>query len=103
MIGLGLVDEAPPAPVDADVAGLAAIEEMRERHDGAIPLRHQRHGRPGCRLVHVAMEGAAGRLREPYAIAGIAGRRQELVVLAGGQVTIDLALEIHVRWETATR
>ena len=42
--------EAAPAPVHTDVAGLAAIEEVRERDARTVRLQHQRHGSPGRRL-----------------------------------------------------
>lgn len=57
-----LVDEAAAASVDTDITGLAAVKEMRERDDGSIRLRHQRHWRPRCWLVHLAMKCASDRL-----------------------------------------
>src|SRR5581483_12466466 len=40
VIRLGLVGEAAPTAVDADIAGLAAFEEMRERDERAVRLRY---------------------------------------------------------------
>ena len=41
VIGFGLVGEAPAAAIDADVAGLAALEKVRERHRRSVALWHQ--------------------------------------------------------------
>ena len=39
--------------------------------------------------MHLVVEDAAGRLRQPQAVAGVAGRRQRDVALAGGDVAVD--------------
>jgi hypothetical protein len=76
VIRLRLVDEAPPASIDGDVTGFAAVEKMRVRQSRAVRLRHERDRRPGGRVMHVVLEtGARGR-REPDAVTRIRRRRQ---------------------------
>jgi hypothetical protein len=99
VIGQRLVDEAFPAAVDGDDAGLAAIDEMRKRDLGAVGLGHERHGRPGRRVVHVLGEVSACGRNDASTIAGVGCGRQMGMILSGCAMAVEPPGHLVVRLE----
>src|SRR5262245_17075901 len=89
MIGQRLVDEALPATIDGDHAGLATIEEARKRDLCAVGLGYERNGRPGRRLVYLLGEVSAHARSDTGTIAGVRCGRQMRMVLSGCTKAIE--------------
>ena len=83
-----LADEAPSAPVHRDVASLAAVVVVRERHIGAIRLRHQRHRRPGRWVMLCVLDRNAGLTGQVQCVARVARGSSGAVVLARRDMSV---------------
>ena len=83
-----LVRKASARGIDRDIAGLAALVEMRKRQGRAVGLRHQRHRYPRGGICHILRHRPAGALTELDAVAAIAWRRRGTMGMACAHVAI---------------
>src|SRR5262245_45637591 len=92
VVAIRLVDEALAGAAYGDDAGLAAVDEVRERALGAVRARHEAGRSPGTRVRIVHLRLRANLFGKPKSVAGVSrARRGDVLALGRGMVIDRLA------------